>query len=46
MTFSGSLERSVGKVLEGHRTCDIMEEGKARVGTREMGELIAAGLPA
>ncbi len=37
-----SIEEAVNQVLEeGHRTYDIMEEGKNRVGTREMGKLIA-----
>jgi 3-isopropylmalate dehydrogenase len=37
-----AVERAVIVVLEeGYRTYDIMEEGKIKVGTREMGELIA-----
>ena len=37
-----AVEKAVIAVLEGgYRTYDIMEEGKTRVGTREMGELIA-----
>ncbi len=37
------IERTVSGVLEdGYRTYDIMEEGKKQVGTKEMGELIAA----
>jgi 3-isopropylmalate dehydrogenase len=36
---------AVGKVLgEGYRTADIMSEGSRRVGTTEMGDLIAARL--
>lgn len=36
------IESSVDAVLqEGYRTYDIMTEGKTRVGTKEMGELIA-----
>ena len=38
-----AVEKAVIAVLEeGYRTYDIMEEGKIKVGTREMGELIAA----
>ncbi|MFQ5996619.1 MAG: 3-isopropylmalate dehydrogenase [Dehalococcoidales bacterium] len=37
-----AVETAVTKVLEeGHRTYDIMDEGKNKVGTKEMGELIA-----
>jgi 3-isopropylmalate dehydrogenase len=37
-----TVENAVVKVLdEGYRTYDIMSEGKTKVGTREMGELIA-----
>jgi len=36
-----AIERAVNEVLEeGYRTYDIMEEGKKRVGTKEMGDLI------
>ena len=36
------IEAAVDKVLnEGYRTYDIMDEGKTRVGTKEMGDLIA-----
>ncbi|MFC1916074.1 3-isopropylmalate dehydrogenase [Chloroflexota bacterium] len=36
------IETTVDRVLqEGYRTYDIMEEGKTKVGTKEMGELIA-----
>ncbi|UCG09905.1 MAG: 3-isopropylmalate dehydrogenase [Dehalococcoidia bacterium] len=36
------IERAVEKVLdEGYRTSDIMGEGKTKVGTKEMGNLIA-----
>jgi 3-isopropylmalate dehydrogenase len=38
-----AIEKAVSNVLEaGYRTYDIMEEGKTRVGTREMGELTAS----
>jgi 3-isopropylmalate dehydrogenase len=37
-----SIERAVNGVLEeGYRTYDIMENGKKKVGTKEMGEMIA-----
>ncbi len=37
-----AVEKAVSAVLEsGYRTYDIMDEGKTRVGTREMGDLIA-----
>jgi len=37
-----AIERAVNDVLEqGYRTYDIMEEGKTKVGTREMGDLAA-----
>ena len=36
------VENAIDEVLkEGYRTYDIMDEGKIKVGTREMGELIA-----
>ncbi|MDP2730744.1 MAG: 3-isopropylmalate dehydrogenase [Dehalococcoidales bacterium] len=39
---AGTVEKAVEEVLdEGYRTYDIMSEGKTKVGTREMGELIA-----
>ncbi len=38
-----AVEAAVKKVLEkGYRTIDIMSEGKQQVGTKEMGDLIAA----
>ena len=38
-----AIEEAVEKVLkEGYRTYDIMAEGMTKVGTREMGDLIAA----
>jgi 3-isopropylmalate dehydrogenase len=38
-----TVEKAAVSVLEdGYRTYDIMDEGKTKVGTREMGELIAA----
>jgi len=37
-----TIEKAVNEVLEaGYRTYDIMDEGKTKVGTREMGDLIA-----
>ncbi len=37
-----TIEAAVEEVLqEGYRTYDIMDEGKTKVGTREMGDLIA-----
>ena len=37
-----AIETAVEEVLnEGYRTYDIMDEGKTRVGTKEMGDLIA-----
>jgi 3-isopropylmalate dehydrogenase len=37
-----TIEAAVEEVLnEGYRTYDIMAEGKTKVGTREMGDLIA-----
>jgi len=39
---AGAVEAAVDGVLEeGYRTYDIMAEGKTRVGTKEMGDLIA-----
>lgn len=39
---AGVVEKAVSAVLEsGYRTYDIMDEGKTRVGTREMGDLVA-----
>ncbi len=36
-----TIETAVGEVLQqGYRTYDIMDEGKIRVGTKEMGDLI------
>ena len=38
---AGAIERAVDAALdEGYRTYDIMSEGKTRVGTKEMGDLI------
>lgn len=40
---AAAIEAAVQKVLtEGFRTCDIMSEGCKKVGTTEMGDLIAA----
>ena len=37
-----AVEDAVSEVLsEGYRTYDIMSEGKEKVGTREMGDLVA-----
>jgi len=39
---AAAVEAAVDAVLdEGYRTYDIMDEGKTRVGTKEMGDLIA-----
>jgi len=41
-TRAQAIEAAVEDVLqEGYRTYDIMDEGKTRVGTKEMGDLIA-----
>lgn len=42
---AAAVERAVNKVLKTHRTYDLMETGKTKVGTKQMGELIAAALP-
>lgn len=40
-----AVEKAVTRVLkQGYRTYDIMEEGKTRVGTKEMGDLISQSL--
>ncbi len=40
-----AIEKAVDKVLdEGYRTADIYEDGMKKVGTRRMGELIAAAI--
>ncbi|MDR9459550.1 MAG: isocitrate/isopropylmalate family dehydrogenase, partial [Dehalococcoidia bacterium] len=37
-----AIEEAVSYALEqGYRTYDIMEEGKKKVGTREMGDIVA-----
>jgi 3-isopropylmalate dehydrogenase len=37
-----TVENAIEAVLqEGYRTCDIISEGKIKVGTKEMGNLIA-----
>ena len=39
---SQAVERAIDEVLQqGYRTYDIMDEGKTKVGTKEMGDLIA-----
>ncbi|MFH1087159.1 MAG: 3-isopropylmalate dehydrogenase [Chloroflexota bacterium] len=42
---AAAVEKAVSKVLRTHRTYDLMEKGKIKVGTRQMGELVAAALP-
>jgi len=45
ITEAGAVEKAVLEVLEeGYRTYDIMETGKTKVGTKEMGGLIAERL--
>lgn len=39
-----AIEDAVAKVVLTHRTYDIMEPGKTKVGTKEMGDLIAAAI--
>ena len=40
-----AIEKAVDKVLDdGYRTADIMQDGMEKVGTREMGALIAAAI--
>lgn len=39
-----AVDQAVDSVLQTHRTYDLMEEGKTKVGTREMGEMVAAAL--
>jgi 3-isopropylmalate dehydrogenase len=42
-----AVEAAVNEVLhQGYRTYDIMAEGKTKVGTKEMGDLIAQGIGA
>ena len=44
-TESRAVEDAVVRVLEkGYRTYDIMEHGKIKVGTKEMGDLIAQSI--
>jgi 3-isopropylmalate dehydrogenase len=44
---ANAIEKVVGEVLEaGYRTYDIVEKGKSRVGTKEMGELIRGRIEA
>lgn len=44
-TEAQAVEKAVDKVLdEGYRTADIMQDGMKKVGTREMGALIAAAI--
>lgn len=40
------IEQAVEKTLCAHRTYDVMEEGKTKVGTKEMGDLIAEAIAA
>ncbi|MDO8690598.1 MAG: isocitrate/isopropylmalate family dehydrogenase, partial [Dehalococcoidia bacterium] len=40
-----SIEAAVEKVLDsGYRTYDIMEEGRTRVGTKKMGDLVCKAI--
>lgn len=41
---AAAVEKAIDKVLKTHRTYDLMERGKVKVGTKEMGELIVAAL--
>jgi len=44
-TEAQAIEKAVDKVLDGgYRTADIMQDGMKKVGTREMGALIAAAI--
>ncbi len=46
-TEAKAVEKAVTSVLEaGYRTYDIMEEGRTRVGTKEMGALVVKGVKA
>ncbi|MCK4221708.1 MAG: 3-isopropylmalate dehydrogenase, partial [Dehalococcoidia bacterium] len=40
------IDRAIESTLNSYRTEDIMEEGQTRVGTREMGDLIAEAIAA
>ena len=45
VTEAGAIEKAIDDVLEaGNRTYDIMDEGTRKVGTNEMGDLIASKL--
>ena len=45
ITVADAVEAAVQKVLtDGYRTGDIMSEGCKKVGTKEMGDLIAAAV--
>jgi 3-isopropylmalate dehydrogenase len=45
--LAGRIEQAVGKVLDaGLRTADIASPGMRTVGTREMGDAVAAALRA
>jgi 3-isopropylmalate dehydrogenase len=39
-----TIEAAVAKAVLTHRTYDVMEPGKIKVGTREMGDVVTAGL--
>lgn len=42
---AAAVEKAVEGVLEaGYRTYDIMEDGRTKVGTREMGDLVCKAL--
>ena len=40
---ANAIEKAIDNALdEGYRTYDIMSEGKTKMGTKEMGDLIAS----
>ena len=42
---AAAIEKAVESILEaGYRTYDIMEEGRTKVGTKEMGDLVSRAL--
>ena len=38
------IDEAIEKTVQTYRTYDIMEEGKTKVGTKEMGDLIAEAI--
>ena len=40
------IEKAAEKVLQTYRTYDVMEEGKTKIGTKEMGDLVAEAIEA